>query len=168
MLKKIFLSLCLIVLSYGVYAVSLKQCLFSEMTGTINYEGKPVAGVKLVRMVDYDKKEYDETITDENGHFQFPAIYRTSLSNAILPMEFATGQQIIAYKDDKEYYIWSAVKRKPEENVESRGNSLIVECELTLSEPYFITVNNSPISSLCKWDVEPDPQVTFTKDNLFG
>ena len=121
MSKKIFISLFLFVFSYGVYAVGVKQCLFSEMSGVVNFEGQPAAGVKLVRMVDYDKPQYDETVTDENGHFHFLAIFRTSLLGQILPMEFVVAQQIIAHKDGNEYEMWSGTKRKPEENNESRG-----------------------------------------------
>jgi len=155
-MNKYFITIFLVFFSYGVYAMGVKQCLFSEMTGVINFEGKPAAGVKLVRMVDYDKPQYDETVTDENGYFHFPAIHRSSLLNNILPMEFAVGQQIIVYKDGKEYEMWSGIKRKPEENSEARGKSLIVECELTLPEQPYIKIDGSPISSLCKWDVEPD------------
>ena len=141
-MKKNILLILLLIFSYGVYAVGSKgigrQCLFSEMTGVINFEGKPAAGVKLVRMVDYNKKEYDETITDENGNFHFPGVYRNSLLSKVLPMEFVVGQQIIAHKDGKEYEMWVGVKRKPEENTESRGRPLIVDCELTLPEQKFI------------------------------
>ena len=156
MSKRIFISLFLFIFSCGVWAVNIKQTLFSEMSGIIKFKDQPAAGVKLVRMVDYDKKQFDETETDENGYFHFPAIHRSSLLNNILPMEFAVGQEIIAYKDGKEYEMWSGIKRKPEENSEARGKSLIVECELTLPEQPYIKVDGSPISSLCKWDVEPD------------
>lgn len=162
MKKKIFIPLLLFIFSVGVSAVSIKQCLFSEMTGIVNFEGKPAPGVKLVRMVDYDKKQYDETVTDENGSFHFPAVFRTSILSKFLPMEFVVGQQIIAHKDDKEYEIWVGVKRKPEENAESRGKPLIVDCELTLPKQPFITVDGSPISSRCTWDVEADPERDFS------
>ncbi|MCK5336957.1 MAG: carboxypeptidase regulatory-like domain-containing protein, partial [Gammaproteobacteria bacterium] len=58
---------------------------------------------------------------------------------------------------DKDYRIWSGVKRKSEENSESRGKPLVIECELS-SEEQMVIINNSPIFSLCTWDVEPDEQ----------
>ena len=62
MTKKIIVSLVLLIFSYGVYAMGIKQCLFSDMTGVVSFEGKPAAGVKLVRLVNYDKDVFDETI----------------------------------------------------------------------------------------------------------
>lgn len=165
MTKKIIVSLVLLIFSYGVYAMGIKQCLFSEMTGVVNFEGKPAAGVKLVRMVDLNKEIYDETITDDAGNFHFPAIYRTSILSKILPMEFVVAQSITAHFNGKEIEMWNNIKRTPEENTESRGKPLVVDCDLSQPEFTFISVNNNLIHSLCTWDVEPDPdQATF----LFG
>ncbi|PKF62714.1 hypothetical protein CW745_04645 [Psychromonas sp. psych-6C06] len=155
-MNKIIISILLVVFSYGVYAVSVKQCLFSEMTGVVSFEGKPAAGVKLVRMVDYNKKQYDETITDEDGKFYFPAIYRTNLIGKVLPMQFAVAQNIIAYKDNDEFLIWEATKMDPAANSESRGKPLAVTCELALEELSGILVNGDVIISRCNWDVEAD------------
>jgi len=116
MTKKIIVSLILLISSYGVYAMGIKQCLFSEMTGVVNYEGKLAAGVKLVRMVDLNKEVYDETVTDEEGKFHFPAIYQSSILRKILPMEFVVLQDITAHFKGKEYEIWHSVKRSPEVN----------------------------------------------------
>ncbi|WP_415225912.1 DUF6795 domain-containing protein [Psychromonas sp.] len=164
-MKKHILLILLLIFSYGVTAVSIKQCLFSEMTGVVNFEGKPAAGVKLVRMVDYNKAQYDETVTDENGKFHFSPIYRSSLLSAVLPMEFVVAQKITAFYDGKEYEMWSGTKRKSEENSEARGKPLHVSCELTLPELNFIIVERSPIFSLCTWDVEADPD---DRSSLFG
>lgn len=142
----------------GVFAMSVsdvgKVCLFSNMTGVITLDGKPVANARLVRTVNLSSDETDETTTDENGNFQLPAIFKRTVSK-YLPQEFAANQQIIVHYNDKEYRIWSGVKRKPDENTESRGKPLDVKCELN-SEETMIKVNNSPIFSLCTWDVEPD------------
>jgi hypothetical protein len=147
----------------GANAVTIKQCLFSKMTGVVNLNGKPVANVRLVRTINYNKDIVDETVTDENGNFEFPAVFRNNYAGKILPMEFVASQLIIAHHEGKEYEMWSGVKRKPEENAESRGKPLVVSCELGLEEKYHIWVNNSPISSLCKWNVEPDPKIDFTQ-----
>jgi hypothetical protein len=133
------------------------------MTGVVNLNGKPVANVRLVRTINYNKDIVDETVTDENGNFEFPAVFRNNYAGKILPMEFVASQLIIAHHEGKEYEMWSGVKRKPEENAESRGKPLVVSCELGLEEKYHIWVNNSPISSLCKWNVEPDPKIDFTQ-----
>jgi hypothetical protein len=157
------LAIANIFFSSGANAVTIKQCLFSKMTGVVNLNGKPVANVRLVRTINYNKDIVDETVTDENGNFEFPAVFRNNYAGKILPMEFVASQLIIAHHEGKEYEMWSGVKRKPEENAESRGKPLVVSCELGLEEKYHIWVNNSPISSLCKWNVEPDPKIDFTQ-----
>lgn len=165
MTTKIIVSLVLLIFSYGVYAMAIKQCLFSEMTGVVTFEGKPAAGVKLVRMVNLDKDVFDETVTDDEGNFHFPAIFRTSLLSKILPMEFVVYQSITAHVKGNEIEMWSGTKRSPEENAESKGKALIVECNLSQPEVSFISVDGNLVHSRCTWDVEPDPdQATF----LFG
>lgn len=158
MTTKIIVSLILLIFSYGVYAMGIKQCLFSEMTGVVSFEGKPAAGVKLVRMVNLDKDVFDETVTDDEGNFHFPAIFRTSILSKILPTEFVVLQEISAHIDDIEIEVWRGTKRTPEENSESRGKPLVVQCNLSLPEMDFISVNRNLIFSRCIWDVEPDPE----------
>ncbi|MFT6985433.1 MAG: hypothetical protein ACJAT7_001242 [Psychromonas sp.] len=127
------------------------------MTGVINFEGKPAAGVKLVRMVDYDKAQYDETVTGENGNFHFPALYRRNIIGKFLPMQFVANQKITAYKDEVEYLVWEATTMDSTENYEARGKPLVVSCELSLEEASYIKVNGNLIYSHCTWDVKPDP-----------
>ena len=158
-MNKYIISILLLLFSYGVTAMSVKQCLFSEMTGVINFEGKPVAGVKLVRMVDYNKAQYDETVTDEHGNFHFPAVFRHNIAGIFLPMQFVVAQEIKAYKDDVEYFMWGAASMDSTENYEARGKPLVVSCELSLEEEIVIAVNNNVIVSRCTWDVESDPPI---------
>lgn len=131
-----------------------KICLFSKMSGVVLLDGKPAANARLVRTVDFTGAKTDETHTDANGYFEFPAVFQRSIAKH-LPQEFASNQTIVAFYQDKEYAMWTGVKRKPEENSEARGKELIVKCELNQEEK-LIKVNNSPIFSLCTWDVEPD------------
>jgi len=131
-----------------------KVCLFSKMSGVIKLNGKPAANARLVRTVNHNKDITDETTSDENGYFEFDAKFTHSLTS-MLPQEFAASQKINVHYDGKTYEMWSGVKRVPEENSESRGKPLVVECELS-SEEKLIKVNRSPIFSLCTWDVEPD------------
>lgn len=147
-----------LIISYGVVAVSIndigKVCLFSKMTGIITLDGKPVDTAIVIRTVNLSKPEVDETRTNEKGYFEFPAIFKRTITKH-LPQEFASNQDIVVHYKSKEYSIWSAVKRTPDENSESRGKPLDVKCELN-SEEKIIKVNNSPIFTLCTWDVEPD------------
>lgn len=147
-----------VMISNGALSMDMKDvgkvCLFSKISGVIVLDGKPVANAKLIRTVNLSSAETDETTTDEKGYFELPAIFTRTITK-FLPQEFASSQEIVVHFKEKEYRIWSAVKRKPEENVESRGKPLIVQCELN-SEETMIKVNNAPIFSLCTWDVKPD------------
>lgn len=142
-----------------------KVCLFSKMEGVIKLDGKPVSNARLVRTVRLSKEEVDEAVTDENGKFEFEAKFSRTVAK-YLPMEFVAKQQIDVFYNGKEYEMWSGVKREPEENIESRGKPLVVECELN-QETSLIEVNGSPIFSLCSWDVEPDPkpEIKFFSNN---
>ena len=159
MFKKIIISFILLIFSYGVYAMGVKPCLFSGMTGIVNYEGKPAANVRLLRKI--EGKDIDEAITDENGYFEFTSIFKKSSFFDFLPVEFAVQQIITAIKDGKEYPMWEGVKRHEEENAESRGKPLVVNCELTLEEGNFIMVNDGIYLTLCTWDVKADPKIDF-------
>jgi len=138
-----------------------KVCLFSGMTGVIKLDGKPVSGAKLVRVVNKEKDITDEVITDEKGYFEFKPIYSRTITK-FLPMEFVVSQKIDVFYKGAKYEMWSGVKREPEENTESRGAPLVIECELTAEEELKI-VNGTSIFSLCKWDAEPDPK----EENIF-
>ena len=172
-LRVILRILCVLVLSVlsvkGISAMGLsdvgKVCLFSKMEGVIKLDGKPVSNARLVRTVRLSKEEVDETVTDENGNFKFEAKFERTITK-FLPMEFVAKQQIDVFYNGKEYEMWSGVKREPEENIESRGKALVVECELN-SDNSLIEVNGGPIFSLCKWDVEPDPkpEIKFFSDD---
>lgn len=131
-----------------------KVCLFSKISGVIKLDGKPVPNARLVRIANRSGEKTDEAVTDAHGFFEFPAVFERTITK-FLPQEFVVKQEIFVHYNQKKYEIWAGVKRKPEENAESRGKALIVECELN-SEKKFIQVNNSPIISLCTWDVEPD------------
>jgi hypothetical protein len=155
----------LLLVSFGVYAMSLTEvgrvCLFSAISGTITLDGKPVANARLVRTGDRDGPKVDEATTDENGYFEFSPMYERTIIK-FLPQEFVAAQKIIVHHNAKQYEIWSSVKRKKEENSESRGNPLVVTCELN-SEEKSIVVNRVPIHGLCVWDVEPDAPIDWTQ-----
>lgn len=159
----------LLLVSFGVYAMSLTEvgrvCLFSAISGTITLDGKPVANARLVRTGDRDGPKVDEATTDENGYFEFSPMYERTITK-FLPQEFVASQKILVHHGGKEYKIWSGVKRKKEENVESRGVPLVVTCELNQEQNLKI-VEGSPIHSLCSWDAEDDPIIDWEKEGFF-
>lgn len=160
MVFKKSLALIFALFSSGAASANLfdvgKVCLFSKISGVITLDGIPAANAKVIRTVNLNKDKTDYTYTDENGYFEMPAVFQRTVTK-FLPQEFVANQDIFVDYMNKNYRIWSSVKRTPEVNSESRGKDLVVECELN-SEETLITVNNSPIFSLCKWNVEPGPK----------
>ena len=140
-----------------------KVCLFSGISGVITLNGKPVANAKLVRTADRDGVRTDETTTDEKGYFSMPPVFERTVTK-YLPQEFVVSQQINVIFNGEKYELWSAVKRKPEENTEALGKRLVVECELN-NEVNHIAVDRSVFFTLCTWDVKPDDPLEL--DNLF-
>ncbi len=45
-------SFILLIFTYGANAMSEKPCLFSGMSGMVNYQGKPAANVRLLRKIE--------------------------------------------------------------------------------------------------------------------
>lgn len=136
-------------------------CLFSGISGVLTLGGLPLKNVRIERVVDKSHSNgnnSDETYTNEDGYFEMPAIFERTLIGKIVPMEFAVHQQVFVYHQGVKHEIWDAVKRRREENSESRGNPLIVTCELN-SEMKLKRVDRTPIFSKCKWDVEPDAKL---------
>ncbi|WP_444993957.1 DUF6795 domain-containing protein [Aliikangiella sp. IMCC44359] len=160
---RVILILLLIGFSLGGVAMSIldagKVCLFSKISGVVMLDGKPAVNAKVVRTVNLSKDITDQTTTDDKGYFEMPAVYTRTIGK-YLPQEFVASQLIEVSYQEKKYEIWSSVKRSPEENTESRGKPLNVECELN-SERGLIMIDRVGIFSRCKWDVEPDPKEEF-------
>lgn len=131
-----------------------KVCLFSGMSGVITLNGNPVVNARLVRTADRDGSKTDETTTDDYGYFEFPAMWERTITK-YLPQEFVAAQEIILIHEGVKHEIWSAVKRKPDENAESRGEKIELKCELSNEEQHF-WVAGTPIHTRCTWNIEPD------------
>ncbi len=162
-----FISIFILLILLGGIAVGLtdigKVCLFSGISGVINLNGKPVAYAKVIRTVKKGRQHQDETTTDKKGYFSFPPIYEWSITK-YLPVEFVVSQKIKVEYKNKVYKLWSGVKRTEEENAESRGKPLVVQCQLNLENKHK-SVNGSEFFTLCEWDIESKPTVNM--DNLF-
>lgn len=136
-----------------------KDCLFSAISGTITFNGIPVerAHVKRIAGKAHAQGEFtDVTYTDEKGYFSMPSIWERNLLSRVFPMEFAVPQGIVVTYNDQEYWIWVSTKFSREENSESLGKPLVVQCELTSDRRTF-RVKGTPFNTLCTWDVEIDP-----------
>lgn len=131
-----------------------KVCTFSKITGVIIENGKPVTNALVERTTDYNSKKSDETYTDSDGRFEFPALFERS-AGSLLPQDFVVGQTIFISTMDGKKQIWEGIKRSKKENSESRGEPLEVECDLD-NEIKVIKVDGQVFMTLCAWDVEPD------------
>ncbi|APR68910.1 hypothetical protein CN03_16330 [Thalassolituus oleivorans] len=156
----VFLTLSLS--ASGALSMSLfepkKVCLFSAISGVITLNGEPAKGAHVKRIVEkfYSSgHNTDETMTDDNGYFELPAVFDQSFLGKFLPGEFVAPQQIFVTYEGEEYKIWAGVKRTREENAEARGDELAVQCQLD-SEPQAISVNGSFYFTQCNWGVETD------------
>ena len=160
----VFLALSL--MASGALSMSLfepkKVCLFSAISGVITLNGEPVKGAHVKRVVEkfYSSgHNTDETMTDDRGYFEMPAVFDQSWLGKFLPGEFVFPQQIFVTYGGEEYKIWEGVKRTREENAEARGHELVVQCNLD-SEPQAIVVEGGFYYTQCNWDVEADKVVT--------
>ena len=145
--------------THAMASLAKHYVLFSNISGTITIDGKPVSNARVVRRV---RKAHttnddliDETTTDESGYFNMPVIRQKSIAAAIFPMAFGAPQEIHVYYEGMKHKIWSGGKTDPAENAEARGKPLVVSCDLA-SEEKMITVNGGTIFTKCDWDVEPD------------
>jgi hypothetical protein len=156
----VFLTLSLS--ASGALSMSLfepkKVCLFSAISGVITLNGEPAKGAHVKRIVEkfYSSgHNTDETMTDDNGYFELPAVFDQSFLGKFLPGEFAIPQQVFVTYGGEEYKVWAGVKRTKDENSEARGNELVVQCKLD-SEPQAIAVDRGFYYTQCSWGVETD------------
>tara|TARA_R110002096_G_scaffold428118_1_gene639435 strand:+ start:179 stop:862 length:684 start_codon:yes stop_codon:yes gene_type:complete len=116
-------------LTSEVIAVN-KICVFSEVKAQILLQGKPVANAIVSRVLEFQKQKTDQTISDSEGWFYFPAYYERSLLS-LIPSELVIAQAMTVDVDNKEYKIWSNTKRSAKENSELGGLPLNLKCELS-------------------------------------
>ena len=111
-----------------------RLCVFSAVKGVVLDHGRPVTGAKVLRTYEWgwggDREERDEAVTDESGRFQMPAIFRTSVSGALIPHEPHISQLLTIVANGKEYMAWSVMKRDYEENSEVDGKPTSIICRL--------------------------------------
>ena len=110
-----------------------KTCVFSSVSAVITQSGQPLKNVKVVRKWEWNKLNQDSTTTNENGYFEFPAVFEFSIAR-FLPIELVIGQGLYVVIDGEEKKIWSNSKREPEENAEYGGKNFNASCDLDAEE----------------------------------
>lgn len=132
--------------------ISDKNCTFSEISGLITRDGETVQGAKVVRKTYWKSWQQDETTTSKDGTFHLPALFESE-SKLSFPAEFVVSQEIWIEHSETWVKIWDGVKRLKEENAESQGKPLVVQCELN-QEDETVFWGSQIFTTKCKWDVE--------------
>ena len=150
--------------THAMASLAKHYVLFSNISGTITIDGKPLSNAKVVRTVrkahTTDTELTDETTTDVNGYFSMPAIRQKSVAATFLPMAFGTPQLLHVYHKGTKQEIWSGTKMDPAENAEANGKPLVVECDLTNERKRF-RVSGSSIYTKCRWNIVEDVEEPF-------
>ena len=136
------------------YSMSLfdigKICLFSETSGQVVLNGRPIEGVSVKRSVIWQNKKQEETvISDIKGNFHFNAKFTNSLSK-FMPVEAVISQRIVIRHGDEDFEGWKTTKRNFDENSELNGKSINLICDLSQKS----TVKEEGaqvIKGLCQW-----------------
>lgn len=143
----------MIMYSPGGEAMSLfdigKTCVFSEVKVQLTKEGVPLKNTKVIRRWEWNNLQEESTVTDENGYFEFPAVFEKSLSR-LLPVELVIAQGLYVVEGAEEKKIWSNSKREPEENAEFQGDAINLICEIT-NELKIYKDFGSRMRTLCTW-----------------
>jgi hypothetical protein len=109
----------------------------SPVQGQLLYEGKPLAGVKVVRTLTADGLENgryeDYAITNEEGFFEMPEVSNKTF--LVRPQFFSAfphvGQQFGAFYKDEEYAIWANTKSGFDKGGETSKPSINMVCDLS-------------------------------------
>lgn len=146
--KNIFFVLVVGFFSLGAYAMGGKV-MFSAVTGQVLQNGKPLAGVKVVRQYTWawnDKKVVEEVVTDAAGSFSFKQASQSSLLTSIVPHEPVIYQTIHIFHNDKKYVGWRHTKHNYDSEGELRRPISIV-CDLAIEPEFYMSPD---VFGVCK------------------
>lgn len=127
-----------------------KVCVFSQVKARLTMNGEPLANAKVIRRWEWQNLKEDSTITNNEGEFEFPAIFERSITR-FFPSELVVGQALYVAVGGLEKKFWSHTKRKPEENSEFKGKPISLYCELT-NEIKIDEEFGPAMLTLCIWE----------------
>ena len=133
-------------------------CLMSAISGTLMRDGQPVKQALIKQSVSRVYSEgfvEKETTTDDEGYFEFPAIFEDKKPFIMVP-SFGIGQTLTLYEENEETEFWIGSKRDGNVNSEAKGNKVDVSCKLE-KESSLIFIGESRFVTTCEWGVESDP-----------
>jgi hypothetical protein len=126
-----------------------KTCVFSKVKARLTLNGKPLKNATVIRRWEWQKLQEDNTKTDVNGEFSFPAVFDSSATE-LFPVELVIAQGLYVNVDGEEKKFWSNSKRESNENAEYNGRPISLVCELS-DEMKTSRENGAIRSTLCLW-----------------
>jgi hypothetical protein len=111
----------------------------SPIEGFIHWQGKPLANLKVTRLLrsgGFENGEYqDEVQTDSQGRFQFQTVAeRRFLRPDLLSANPHVSQVLEVYFDGQPHTFWAFQKQNFELGTEAKGGVLNIECDLSKYE----------------------------------
>ena len=145
--------------SAGLFGLgkSYEVQLFPAVEGRVTKGGVPLAGASVVREATYDDAEIQQTLTDADGRFGFPAWTIRSRTPGKSLVEDRLRQVIVVEHEGWKYLLWYYVTGRinGEQVVAEKLKSL--ECDLDDQElSYHFPKAENPsfthnIGSICRW-----------------
>lgn len=126
-----------------------KSCVFSEVKARLTLSGEPIKSVPVIRRWEWKELREDRTTTDEQGYFELPAIYESSVTR-MLPIELVIGQELHVVVKGEEKKIWAHAKQSLDEDSELKGQPINLTCELT--DPMEMHESFGLLQTLCSWE----------------
>ncbi len=150
---------------FGLFAKKYDVHLSPAVNGRLTKDGQPLAGIKVVRDLHYDKSHIDSTTTDADGKFGFPAkSIRSSLPGGIFTQETRVIQTINAELSGQSYLLWDTGQHGIKENPELAIRLKQLSCELNSDEVVYYVPNPQSkigsehgITTICRWPFGPEP-----------
>ncbi|MDP2716621.1 DUF6795 domain-containing protein [Rheinheimera sp.] len=159
---------CLSVISVLLYSLEVRANMFSwfnkydvhlspAVQGTVTVDGKPLAGIKVFRELDYDNAYNEEATTDEQGQFYFAEKNIKSRQPANKLDQSKIRQVISLVYHGKTFVLWylNTSSIEPQQAIVQRLAAL--NCELSDEELEHTFPNiekpDFPHStfSICRW-----------------
>ena len=130
-----------------------------EVRGSIKLNGKPMAGLLVLRELDYPSvyKKTQKTKTDEQGHFSFPEKNtRSAKPGSMFHQPVVLNLIEVIYEDEK-YRLWSDISASIEPAQGKSEKLLQLNCDLndSLKIIDFDNIEDPrwphAIKSICRW-----------------
>jgi len=148
-----------LVLTYAMKGVAMTMfsgkeeilVLFSPIEGKLTFQGKPAAGAKIIRTVNWKDEtgESDTFFSNEKGEFNIPVKSETAKISGLT--QFVAYQTVEVIFQGKEVTIWRYGKMSKKLNAELGGKAVNLTCELT-DDLVRVEVPDGGLGTSCKWD----------------